>query len=133
MRWLDLGVIDRNAAHLQFEYDCFFPRGLRAPIFTPGKGGFDDPALRDVARVVTPVERQILPRTPKSVAEDCVSPAETPLQRFGVWVDQQLVRIEPMPIRRIKGPVNTIAVKQIRSSVRQIGMPDFVGVFRKYD
>ena len=63
MRGLDVGVLHRDAAHLQLDDDCFFPWGLGAPVLAPGKGRFDHPALRDVARIVAPVKRQVLPRT----------------------------------------------------------------------
>ena len=133
MRGLDIGVLDRDAAHLQLDYDRFFPWCLRAAILTPGEGGFDHPALRDVARIVAPVKRQVLPRTAEPITEDRVGPAKPPLQCLGVGVDQQLVRIEPMPVRRIEGSVNTVAVKQVRASIRQVGVPDLVGIFRKHD
>src|SRR4051794_18497682 len=133
MRRLDIGVLDRDATHLQFYYYCFFPWGLGAPILTPGEGGFDHPALRNVARIVATAKRQVPPRTSEPITKYRVGPTEPPLQRLGVGVDQQLVRIEPMPVRRIEGPVNTISVKQVRASVRQIGVPDLVGIFRKHD
>src|ERR1700737_2429846 len=126
-------MLDGDAADLHLDYDRFFPWGLGAPVLAPGESGFDHPALGDVARIIAPVERQVLPRTPKSITEDRVGPAKSPLQCLGVRIDQQLVRIEPMPVRRIKGSVNTIPVKQVRASVRQVGVPDLVGIFRKHD
>src|SRR6266404_548883 len=126
-------MLDRDAAHVQLEDNGLLPRDLRAAILTPGESGFDDPALWDVARVVAPVKRQILARAAEAVAEDGVAPAKFPLECLGVGVDQQLVRIEPMAIGGIEGPVNPVAVKQARTGIRQIGVPDLVGVFRKHD
>src|ERR1700720_1396382 len=126
-------MLDGDAAHLHLDYDRFFPWGLGTPILAPGESGFDHPALGDVARIIAPVKRQVLPRAPKLRTEDRVGPAKPALQRLGVRIDQQLVRIEPMPVRRIKGSVNTVAVKQVRPSVRQVGVPDLVGIFRKHD
>src|SRR5712671_790705 len=126
-------MLDRDAAHVQFEDDGLLPRDLWAAILAPGKSGFDDSALWDVARVVAPVKRQILARAAEAVAEDRVAPANSALERLGVAVDQQLVRIEPMAIGGIVGPVNAVAVEQARTGVRQIGVPDLVGIFRKHD
>jgi hypothetical protein len=130
---LDIGMLDRDAAHVQFEDDGLLPRDLRAAILTPGKSGFDDPALWDVARVVAPVKREILARAAEAVAEDGVAPPNPTLERLGVGVDQQLVRVEPMAIGGIVGPVNAVAVKQARTGIRQISVPDLVGIFRKHD
>ncbi len=133
MRGLDIGMLDRDAAHVQLEDDGLFPRDLRAAILTPGESGFDDPALWDIARVVAPVKRQILARAADAVGKDSVAPTNSALECFGVGVDQQLVRIEPMAIGGIVGPVNAVAVKQARTGIRQIGVPDFVSIFRKHD
>src|SRR5262245_62220407 len=67
------------------------------------------------------------------VAKQCIAPAKPSLKSFGVGVDKQLVRIESMPIHRIEWSIDSVPVKQIGSSVRQIGVPDFVGVFGKDD
>ena len=55
MRGLDIGVLNGDAVHLQLDDDRFFPWRLRAAILAPGEGGFDHPALRDIARIVAPV------------------------------------------------------------------------------
>src|ERR1700757_2579886 len=133
MRRPDIGVLEGDAAHLQLDYDGFFPWSLGPPILTPGESGFDHPALRDIARIVPPVKRQVLTRTPKSITEDGVGPAKPSLEGLGVGVDQQLIGIESMPVRRIEGPGNTIPIKQVRTSVRQVGVPDLISVFRKHD
>src|SRR5439155_22850171 len=96
-------------------------------------GGFDSPAFGDVTCVVAPIERQILPRATEAVAEEGIAPTKPAVERFRIGIDQQLVRIEPVSVRGIKRPVDAVAVKQVRSGVRQIHMPDLVGVFRKRD
>ena len=70
---------------------------------------------------------------PSAIAENRVGPAQPALQRLGIGIDQQLVGIEPVPVRRVEGPVNAIAVKQVRASIGQIGVPDFVGIFGQHD
>src|SRR5215470_14397320 len=98
MRRCDFRMLYRDAAHMQFENDCFFPRDLRPAILPPGECGLDDPALWDVTRIVAPVKGQILPETADPVAEDSVAPAQPPLEGFGVRVEQQLVGIETVPV-----------------------------------
>ena len=38
-----------------------------------------------------------------------------------------------MSIRRVVRPVNAVAVKEVWTRIRQIGVPDFIGVFREHD
>src|ERR1700751_1035293 len=38
-----------------------------------------------------------------------------------------------MTVRRIERAVHAVAVKQVRTGIRQINVPDLVGVFRKRD
>ncbi len=69
MLGVDAGVAFGDAAHAELENDRLFPRDLRPPLLAPGKGGLDDPAFRDKARIVAPIERQILARAAEAVAE----------------------------------------------------------------
>ena len=98
MQRLDIRVLDGDAADVQFDDYSFFPRGLGPAILAPCKGGFDDAALRDAARVIASIKRQILAWTPDAIAEHHVAPANPTLQGLSVRVDQQFVRIEPMPV-----------------------------------
>ena len=59
---IDAGMNHRDPAHVQLENDRLFPRDLRPVLLAPGKGRLDDPAFGDIARIVAPVDRQILAR-----------------------------------------------------------------------
>ena len=87
---------DRRAREL--ENDRLFPRDLRPALLAPGEGGLDDPAFRDEARIVAPIDRQILARAADAVAENRVGPAQPAVQRLGIGIDQQLVGVEAMPV-----------------------------------
>ena len=62
-----------------------------------------------------------------AVAEMRIVPAQLAEQRLGVGVDQQLVRVEAVAVRRVVGAVHAVAVELARPHVRQIAVPDLVG------
>src|SRR5256885_92190 len=124
-------MLDRDPANMQLEDNCFFPGDLWTAILPPSERGLDDPAFRDLARVVAPVEREIGALTADAVAKEGIAPPQPAVQRPGVWIDQQFVGIEAVPVRGIVRPVDAVAVKQIGTGIRQISVPDLVGVFRK--
>ena len=84
-------------------------------------------------RALSRRSNEILARAADAVAEHRVVPPQPALQRLGVGIDQQLVGIEAVPVGRIERPVDAVAVKQVRPRVRQIAVPDLVGIFRKHD
>src|ERR1700682_5225412 len=98
MNRVDIGMSDRDPAHMQLEDDRLFPRDLRTAILTPSKGGFDNPTFRDLARIVAPVEREIRALATDAVAKEGIAPPQPAVQRPGVWIDQQFVGIEAVPV-----------------------------------
>ncbi|MNT14047.1 hypothetical protein D3C72_1490370 [compost metagenome] len=68
-----------------------------------------------------------------AVAEQRVAPVHLAVQLAGVGVQQQLVRIEAVPILGIVGTVGAVAVHQAGLGVRQVAMPDLVGAFRQIE
>jgi hypothetical protein len=57
----------------------------------------------------------------------------SPVDPLGVWVDQQLRRVEPMPrLRRVR-PMHAVAVPLSRSQVGQVAMPDEVRLLGEAD
>src|SRR5437868_15206193 len=73
---IDAGMLDCDSANMQFEDDRFFPRDVRRAILTPGEGRLDDPAFRDLARIVATVERQISALGAYAVAKQRVAPPQ---------------------------------------------------------
>ena len=53
--------------------------------------------------------------------------------RTRIGVEQQLIRVEAVAVLGLVGPMHAIAVDGARAVRRQIAVPDFVGVFRKFD
>ncbi len=60
-----------------------------------------------------------------------VRPVHIASQRARVGIEQQLVMIEPMAVLRRVRSVRAIAIQHAGGRVRQIAVPDFVGVFRQ--
>src|SRR6202034_319190 len=113
MPLIDVRMASSDPADAELQDDRFFPRDLRAMLLAPSESRFDDPAFGDVARIVAPIDRQVLARAAEAVAEIGVGPAQPSVQRFSIGVDQQLVGIETVAIGRIVRTVDTIAVKQV--------------------
>ena len=67
------------------------------------------------------------------VAEQRGIPLQLADDLLGVRVEQQLVGIEAVAGRRFVGAVDAEAIDRARPRIRQIAVPDFVGVFRQHD
>src|SRR5580700_3281920 len=102
-------------------------------IAIPRKGAFDDPTLRHLSSAVAAVEGEILPGAAEPVAEHRIAPAKLARQRLRIRIEQQLVVIKSVTCGGIVWPVDAIAIKLIGPHVRQIAMPDLVGVFGQHD
>src|SRR5215469_15076860 len=88
VRRLDFWMLHRYPAHMQFENDCLLPGGLRTAVIAPCEGRLDDAAFRDIARIVAPVERQVIARASDAIAKHGIAPAHSPLKSLGVGIDQ---------------------------------------------
>ncbi len=62
-----------------------------------------------------------------------VAPDQPPPQRLGVGIDQELVRIEPVPALGSVGPVYAIAVWLTGRHIVEIAVPHVVGMFGQCD
>ena len=123
----------RQAFDMRLVDDGVFPRHLRMPVVAPGVGRVDHHRLEHRARVVAPVERQILALVADAIGEMRVGPGELAAEPLAVGIDQQLVGIETVPGLRIVGPVHAIAVELARLGVGQIDVPDVLGALRQRD
>src|SRR5271170_2110846 len=63
------------------------------------------------------------------VAEQRIVPAQEPVDRLGIRINQQLGGIEAMPIVWIVGTVDPISVSQARLHALHVDMPDAVRLF----
>ena len=119
----DVGLVD----------DRVFPGDARALLVRPSMRDVDDHRLVHVARIVAPVEGQVLLLAAGAVAEMRVVPGEVAGQPLAVGVDQQLRRIEAVPGRRLIRPVHAVAVKLPGRHMRQVDVPDVVGALGQRD
>ena len=82
---------------------------------------------------VAPVGQEVAARRADPVAESASCHADVAVQRLGVGVDQQLVRVEAVAVLRVVGAVDAVAVELPGPHVGQIAVPDLVGVFGQRD
>jgi hypothetical protein len=68
--------------------------------------------------------RQTELRIVEGVAEQRLVAAHLPVDGLGVWVQQQLGRVAAMPVCRVVGAVDAVAVALARLHRRQIDVPD---------
>ena len=58
------------------------------------------------------------------IAEMCRMQPNGAIEQTGIWIDQQLVRIKAMAIRRIVRAIHAIAVTLSRAHVGYAAMPE---------
>jgi hypothetical protein len=86
-----------------------------------------DHALRHERRAVALIEGGVVPRLHR-VPENRWIPLELSEMRDSVGVQQQLVGIEAMPALRLIGPMDAITVNCAGPNIREISVPDLIGV-----
>ncbi len=129
----DIGAQLCQPLHMGLVDDRALPGDLRRPIIAPGEGGIDHHAFGHARGIVPPVDGQVLAPPADPVAEMGIGPAKRPREVPGIGVDEQLGRIEAVAVRGVVVAVDAIAVEQARKDVRQIAVPDLVGVFGEVD
>ena len=93
----------------------------------------DHLALGHAARAVAPVEGQVFARAVHGVTEQRVAPAHLAVDMPRVGIEQQLVGIEAVPFPGPVRSVHAIAVEHARTRLRQVAMPDQVGLLAQLD
>ena len=125
-------VADGVAAHVGLVEDRAVPRDARALVATPGEGGVDDPAFRHEGSTVAQIERQVGVGMADRVAEDLGGVLHLADMRARIRVEQELVRVEPVAgLRRVRS-VHPVAVDGAGAGVRQIAVPDLIGIFGQF-
>ena len=99
-------------------------RGLGCRIFAPLKGRVDHNRFRHGKGAVAGVEGQVCARAAHLVAHQGIRPAQPPLQRAGIGIDQQLVGVEAVPGLGLIGAMGAKAIKRARHQARHALMPD---------
>ncbi len=113
---LDVGLVD----------DRLVPRPPRRPVALPVEAGVDDHAARHGRRRVLVVELEVGVRVlgVGDVGQGVgLVPGHRPVDRLGVRVEQELVRVEAVPVLRRERPVDAVAVALPRADPRQVAVP----------
>ncbi|MNM73230.1 hypothetical protein D3C81_849500 [compost metagenome] len=121
----------RQAAHVGFIDDGGGPRHRGRSVVAPVEACVDHHRLGHALGAVAAVRREVAARALQAVAEQHVGPAHRPAQLARVRVQQQLVRVEAVPVRGIVGAVRAVAVQRAERRVGQVAVPDLVGAFRQ--
>jgi hypothetical protein len=93
----------------------------------------DDDGFRHTARVVTSVERQICAWAARAIAEMGITPHQASGEPLRIWIEQQLVVIEPVTAFWFVRTVGTITIELAGRNIVQIAVPDILGAFGKRD
>src|SRR5215203_2604810 len=120
---LDVGLVQNRT----------LPGNLRASLFAPGKGRVDHTAFGHEGSAVALVKRKVALRRPYCVPEQRGVPYELADDLLGIWVQQELVRVEAMSFCRGVGTVHAIAIDLARPRVRKIAVPYLIGILGKLD
>jgi hypothetical protein len=105
-------------------YDRMVPGDPRRPIALPIEGRISYDRLGDRGGVVARIEHQILPRIPDLIPEDGRRPIDTAKERFGIRIDQDLVRVEPVPVVRPVRTIDPIPIRLAGLDSREVAVPD---------
>src|SRR5262245_28014534 len=98
-------------------------------VVAPGVGLVDHHGLDHMARVVAPIERQVLALVADAISEMRFGPGEVASKPFAVGVDQQLVMVEAETVLGIVWAIDSVAVELSGLCIRQIAVPDVVSAF----
>src|SRR5215470_7557705 len=109
------------------------PRRFQRPVVSPDKRRVCHDASQHAGSAVAAVEREVFVAMPNTISKMCVLPPQPMLDLFGIWIEKELMRVEPQPFVRFIGTIDSIAVKQPRTSLWQKTVPDLVGLFPKLD
>ena len=118
-----------EALDVQLVNQCLVPGGAGRPIVAPGEGRVHDAAERAERRVVAAVQGKVGRGVAEFVAEQRIVPMHLAANRLGIRVQDDLFRIEAVPVGRLVGTVNPVAVKLVGLNVGQVTVPDLVGMF----
>ncbi|MNP23345.1 hypothetical protein D3C76_1160510 [compost metagenome] len=126
-------VTHGEAAYVGLIQDGLVPGYADAMVVAPGVRRVDNLALGDERGAVALIETEVAIGMADGVAEEGFGPLQLADQLLGIRVDQQLVRVETVAVRRVVWAVDAVAIDQPWVGVRQIAVVNLVGVFRQLD
>jgi len=82
-----------------------------------------------VLGAVVPIDLEVgVLAAPDLIGEERITPGDRSVDRAGIGIEEQLRGVEPVPARGLPRSVHTISIARPRPRVRQIDVPDVVGV-----
>ncbi len=120
----DLRVALGESLHVHFVNDGLAPGNVRAAVISPVEVIRNDHALGHTGGAVARVQRQILLRLARHIAQDGLRPIDVPLDRLGVGIDEELARIAAVTVLRLVGPVDAKPVERARTEIGDVSVPD---------
>ena len=109
--------------------DCIAPRHARPLVPRPVECGAGNDGLGHRRRRIATVEGQILAARRHAIGVKRVGPPQIAGDLLGIWIEQQLVGVEPMAVLRLVAPVRTKTVDQPRSRTGQVAVPHLISPF----
>ena len=123
----------RVSAHVHLVDDPLVAREVRMAVVAPAERRVDHLAAGHGGGVVAPVEGQVLALLPDGVAVVGVAPAHVAHDAARVGVEEELVRVEAVPLLGLVGAVHAVAVELPRPRLRKVAVPDEIGALAKRD
>src|SRR5579863_9722597 len=121
-------MANRESPNMHFIDHTLVPGSARRFIDSPSERGIDHHGFEHAGCAVAPVEREVAILVSDAIAEVGVAPLEISDDLFGVGIEQKLVRIKPMTFGGIIWTKDAISVNESRPGLRQIAVPDLVGL-----
>ena len=125
----DVRVSGCKSVHMQFIDHRPVPRGSQQLVSAPGEGLVDNHAFGYRAGVILVVEGEILFGVTDLVPIQRIGPSDRSCNRLRIGIEQELGRVESVPLLRLIRPMDAVAITLSGTYLRQVYMPDVIGTF----
>ena len=129
----NLGLTHAHATNVALVDDRLVPGDSRKAVVAPRERVVHDHALGHASRAVPGVEDLILLGVSDPVSEHDVARFDLAADRFGVGIEQELVKVEPVTFLGCVRPIDPESVELAGLYVGQVAVPDQVGSLSKRD
>src|SRR5580700_3157383 len=125
-----MGMLNSEAPNMRFINHALVPRSMRRLIRSPGKCRINHHGLQHSRGAVAAVKGQVFEPMTDPISEVRIAPFQVTDNLFSIGIKQQLVAVEAKSLGWIVRAVDAIAIRKPRPRLRQIAMPDLVGLLR---
>ena len=129
----NVGMQLRETSHVHLVDDGVVPGRAQRPVVAPGERRVDHSGQRRERSVVAIVEREVFLLVADAISEHLVAPPNRTRNRFRVWIQDNLVRIETVAVLRLVRTMHAVTVELVRTGVRQKAVPHLIGLFLQLD